>query len=399
MKWKLEVESKHLQSFDLFGLTLVGIVLIGIIMQNLIAIIAGAVLLVHLVLHKVFEKVIAKKVTIKNEKRTVRLFPNEEVLWEIQMENKSYFPIVSGNLKFNLGHNVQVMNMKEKKKKYWQGIEIPFSLNARRKHVMKLPIKAVERGTARLGQLVYQFPHLFSFQEMKMRYQESYQTEFIVYPELKTVTGLEVVFHQFPGDARMQFSPYEDIQSRVGTRDYQAGDSFQRINWKASVRSQDLQTNVYEKVADRSFVFIVNLKQEQRAGESDRTEDLLSYTAYLSKYATEIDTPYEILLNVRQPGGKTFLQLPEGNDNRHLAKSLEFLARIPRQPITSPFEVLLYHTAKTLQQRKTVIVIGEADDAAALQITQLQQRGHTVFELKELDGTAYIVPMAIGKTA
>ncbi|MHA6251900.1 DUF58 domain-containing protein [Oceanobacillus sp. CAU 1775] len=399
MKWKREVESKHLQSFDLFGLSIIGLFLVGIILKNFIPFIIAALLLVHIVFHKLFEKSVSENIIVENPKRSVRLFPGEDMVWKIQMENKSFFPIINGKLRFNLGHNVQVMNNDTNRKNYWYGIEIPYSISSKRKPAIEVPIKAVERGTARMTQLVYEFPHLFSFHQMKMRYDEYYQTEFIVYPELKEVTGLEVIYHQFPGDARMQYSPYEDIQSSIGTRDYQSSDSFQRINWKASVRSQELQTNIYEKVADLSFVYIVNLKQEQRVGESTRTEDLLSYTAFLSKFATEQDTSYEILLNVRQHGSNSFLQLPEGNDNRHLARSLEFLARIPRQPIASSFELLLFHVSKTLQQRKTIIIIGEISEESYAQITQLEQKGHTVFQINESNGVASITSVSNRKIA
>lgn len=134
---------------------------------------------------------------------------------------------------------------------------------------------------------------------MRLRYYDFYQTEFIVYPKLLPVNGVNAVFHMMPGDSRLNYSPFEDVQSPLGTRDYSYSDPFHKINWKATVKTQKMQTNIYEKVVDRTFVFIVNLSTENdknMVSFNKNLENLLSYTAYLSEYATKMRIPLKSIL-------------------------------------------------------------------------------------------------------
>src|SRR5699024_11501215 len=93
-------------------------------------------------------------------------------------------------------------------------------------------------------------------------------------------------FQMVTSDQLINFSTFEDIQSPAGTRDYNYNDPFHRINWKATAKTNELQTNVYERVVDMSYIFLVNIGSEDKvnmAQFNQNLEDLISYTAYLCK--------------------------------------------------------------------------------------------------------------------
>lgn len=399
MLWRKEFGAKHLQSLEIICIAIAGLLLTGTILQNLILSIAAGVFVIHLVLFIIFDKTLPRKFSLGNQKRTIRLFPNEVTVWKIELENRSHFPLINGEVGFNLGSNIRVLGIEETKENYWQNIQIPVSLMPQKKQYVEVSLTAVKRGTARVNQLHYQFPHLFSFHHVVLRYVPYYRTEFIVYPEMKKVSGLETVFYLNPGEARTQHSPFEDIQSPMGTRNYSANDSFQRINWKASVRAQELQTNIYEKVVDRSFVVLANLKQEQRVGANVNMENLLSYTAYLCKYAAEQKLPYELFINVFHPGKQPFIHHKEDSGITNPGRSLELLARIPRQAIITPFEEMLYQIVNVIHQPKTIIILGDIPKNAENQILRLEQMRHTIFQVREFEDGAMITPLAIERIA
>src|SRR5699024_4747689 len=162
----------------------------------------------------------------------------------------------------------------------------------KKKTKLELPIQAEERGVAKISHIDFAFPHLFNFQTVKLSFIDAYKTEVLVFPKLIPVHGLETAFQMTPGSQRITFSPFEDVQSHLCTNDYSFSDQFHRINWKASVKTQSLQTNVYEKVVDKAFLFIVNIGDQPNEG----MEDLLSYTAYLSQMVTEKGFPFEVYL-------------------------------------------------------------------------------------------------------
>lgn len=123
-----------------------------------------------------------------------------------------------------------------------------------------------------------------------MTYSAQFYTEFVVFPSLLPVRGFEEVVHMMQGKQWSLFSPFEDVQLPVGTREYHYSDPFHRINWKASAKTQTLQTNVYEKNVDMGLVFIVNISVADNSHLTKLSKHLersLSFCAYLCKIATE----------------------------------------------------------------------------------------------------------------
>src|SRR5699024_30032 len=152
-----------------------------------------------------------------------------------------------------------------------------------------------------------------------------------VFPKLLPVAQVDQLFELIPGDEVTNFSPYEDIQSPLGTRAYSFSDPFHRINWKATAKTQQLQTNIYEKTIDKSYFFIVNLTNEKSSLPkpnqlSSDLEELLSYTAYLTQQATKEKVSYQIAINARRFGDRPYVHLPNGQGNAHYMNTMEMLA-------------------------------------------------------------------------
>src|SRR5699024_9179574 len=177
----------------------------------------------------------------------------------------------------------------------------------------------------------------------------------------------------------------------MGTRDYHYGDPFHRINWKASVKSQGLQTNVYQKVVDISYVFIVNLGESSKTSMTTFNKELeksMSYTAYLCEYAAKNNLPFEIHINDRKHGEVPYVHLTEGNGKNHYGKALDMLARISKQTMTIPLNQMLYILGKQIMTPKTIVFVGDTP-AEELEVMQTwKQRQHAVFKIHQLEGMA-----------
>jgi Protein of unknown function DUF58 len=244
----------------------------------------------------------------------------------------------------------------------------------------------------------YYFPHLLNFSMLRLRYTGFYKTEYIVYPKLLPVQGANAVFHMMQGESRLNYSPFEDIQSPLGTRDYSYSDPFHKINWKASVKTQKLQTNIYEKVVDRSFVFIINLGTENdknMVSFNKNLENLLSYTAYLSEYATKMHVPFEIFINARKPGKVSYIHLHEGEGKTHYMHALEMLARVHKQSPIQPFNKMLHQIGKQFIKPKTIIFIGDVPANAIGMMNTWNQVQNSTYQVVDSDGGASIKPLVV----
>jgi uncharacterized protein (DUF58 family) len=400
MKWQRKVAPEDLKAFDTILLAAIALLITGLVTQEVLPYLITAILTAHLLLSKVFDRNVVKNLHINNDKQTIRMFPEEESDLTITLKNNMHLPLVHGELTFRIGHQLAVKNqMIDEASEMASTVSIPASLSRKKQVELTIPVKALSRGTVRITRLSYQYMHYFGFYRDAIHFSEPFQKEFIIYPALKKVEGIQSVFHYHPGSARLRHSPFEDTQDIIGTRDYISSDSFQRINWKASARSQQLQTNVYQRVADRSFVFLVNLQTGLKAGAGERIEDLISYTAYLCHTAREEDQPYELIVNLLHTGNTPYLHQHAGDGHHHLAKSLELLARIPKHALIQQFNVVLYHMVKTQKLSKTILLLGDIPKDALHLLQQLRALGHHLFYVEEIEGTAKIRTLELEKIA
>lgn len=396
MMWQREVGSQQLKSYDYVIAAIFVFFFIGVFFQNVVAFVAAGVFTVYAVIYRIYDKDIVKKLHLKNPKQTIKLFPGDEAKLTLEIENRSIFPLINGEMHLQAGAAIKAYRHIRDEKSYWKTIYIPLSMMRRKKTVIELPVRAENRGVAKINDITLTFPHLFNYDRVTMRYRNFYYTEFVVLPELLPVQGVEAVFHMMPGSGYAAFSPFEDIQSPRGTRDYSFSDPFHRINWNASVKSQTLQTNVYEKMVDRSFVFIINIGQENHlnmAVFNKNLEKLLSYAAYLSYYATEKGVPFEIFINTRKPGKVPYIHLPEGEGQLHYGHALEMLARVHKQSMIVPFNQMVYRLGNHFYNPKTVIMIGEVPSGATALMNAWKQANHSLFHISDTGEEAMIRPL------
>ncbi len=399
MMWQREIGSQQLKSYDYAIAAILVFFFIGILFQNEIAFIATGIFVVYAVIFRIYEKEIMGKLHLINPKKTIKLFPGDEAKLTLELENRSIFPLINGGLHFQAGPAIKAYQHIKNEKNYWKSIYIPLSILRRKKAIIELPIRAEHRGVAKINGITLSFPHLFNYDSVTLKYRQFFYTEYVVLPELVPVQGAEAVFQMMPGSGYAAFSPYEDVQNPQGTRDYSYSDPFHKINWKASVKTQKLQTNVYEKMVDRSFVFIVNIAKDNQLNMmsfNKNLEKLLSYTAYLCHYAMQKNIPYEMFLNTRKPGKVPYIQLPEGEGQRHYGYALELLARVNKQSMIMPLNQMLHRLGKYFHKPKTVIVIGEIPSGSSELMSTWKQAGHSVFHISGEGEDAIVRPLTRG---
>lgn len=372
------------------------LVLIGGIMSRPILIILSGIFLLYLIGNWLYERALGKKIRLKDTAHPIKLFPDEHYTLLIEFDNRSLFPYINGELHFNIGDAVTVQHQAASKSEIDHKYILPLSITGRGKSVLEVPIQAVQRGKSNITNIRYHFPHLFKFRQIQLSYLPFFKKEIMVYPKPLIVHGTAPYFQMAPGLHRTTVSPFENLEDRIGTRDYLYSDPFHRINWKASVKSQKLQINTYEKVMDASLVFIVNLASKDRMKinlHREKIEKIISYTTYLAQYTTEHQYPFELFINVRKSGQFPYLHIHEGEGNVHCTKVLETLARIHPYPITFSFEQMMYQIGLQLIHPKTIIIIGDIPEETRLIMKQWHTL-HQIIQVQELHDEAILVPLS-----
>lgn len=388
MEWRKEFDSNytHYINFLLYAMTF--LLIISIFSKKIYLFAIIGLFTAYLLLSKWYDAVLARNLFLYNTKKNnIRLFQGEHDEIMFQFKNHARIPFLNGVFEFQIGSEIEIDGHKTEEK--LRSVKVPFSITGKGKTTLKLPITAIRRGTVTITRISYEFPHLFNFNIVRLHYLPYYHQEIIVYPKLKPVQGLEELTQVQDGNQRTYYSPFEDILSPIGTRNYEFSDSFQRINWKATAKTQQLQTNVYDKVVEHSFLFIVNLQSKCRWDSMETSqyqEDILSYTAYLCHHATKEGHPYEIYMNDRRLGKANYAHLPEGEGKPHYAHSLEMLARVRKYTLIYPFDHMIYQVGQRLGKPRTVIIVGDIQPKDRKMLYLWSKQHHIFYTHMTTDG-------------
>ncbi|KGP71891.1 DUF58 domain-containing protein [Pontibacillus yanchengensis] len=394
MQWTKSLETRVKELYDILIAFAIVLFLSSIIFNRpFIFMIIGA-LVAFIVISKIYDRHIGKQLSLENKQRTYRLFPGETAEVSVPLTNSSRLPIINGRLQFRVGNGVlgeRFLKLEEKTENLY---EIPMTLVSKGETKATIPFSAQKRGVTRINHVRYHFPHLINFASISLFFNPLYKTEFIVYPTPLIVHGVKEQFYTSMGSQRTNFSPFEDILSPEGTRDYVHSDPFHRIHWKASAKKQTLQTKVFEKNWEFTYSFVINITSETRLGNtytSKQLESILSQVTYMCQMATEKGYPYEVFINLSKPGNPPYYYLYEGTGNKQLREALELIARIRADEMTIPIRRMLHRVDQTLYKPKTIVFFGELNSDVVEYGGRWKSNGMRVFHVKEIEGGATLI--------
>ncbi|MFZ3579455.1 DUF58 domain-containing protein [Virgibacillus sp. DJP39] len=339
----------------------------------------------YILLIRLYDNRIGRKLMLENTKKSIRMFEGEEAEVEMVLKNNSILPFFNGFLTFATNEKVsskKFVRFSKKQKNYYH---VPLILLGRAEARFPISFEAQERGVIRLKEIEFSFPHVLNFEQVTMKYQGLYQTEILVYPRLIPVAGIEEFPYNNFGNQVTQFSPYEDLLSPVGTRDYAPSDPFHRIHWKASARSQTLQTKVYERNRNISWTIIVNIAETSPLGNvylSKNMEQYLSQAAYICQTITKQGYPIELYVNAARVGSKPY-HLESESGREHLKQALEMLTRIEKDSNVIPVTNLFYQVDHVIDDSNIVVIIGEIYQDSLHYTNKWNRRGNSVFQVTE----------------
>ncbi|WP_404451396.1 DUF58 domain-containing protein [Virgibacillus necropolis] len=338
---------------------------------------------VYMFLIHLYDKGIGKKLVLENNRRSIRMFEGEEMDLEIVMKNQSFLPLFNGYLSFTTDEKVNSERFVRFNRKQKNHYHVPLLLMGKREALIPISLKAVERGVVRLKDIQFYVPHIMNFEQVILSYKKFYQTEILVYPKLIPVSGIEEFPYNNFGNQVTQFSPFEDLLSPVGTRDYEPTDPFHRIHWKASAKNQTLQTKVYERNRNISWTIIVNIAESSPLGNvylSPQVEKYLSQAAYMCQAITKQGYPIELYVNATRIGSRPFY-LESESGREHLKKALELLTRIEKDCNVMPVTSLLHRVDNMIDDSNIVVIIGELSDDSLHYTNKWSRRGNNVFQV------------------
>ncbi len=386
MQWKIvkttenDVYRQLILSFIVF-LTIVSLYLD----RSLVFFLIGIIVIYYLGL-QLYNRQIGRNLTLEIPKQFKRAFPGETLNLTIKIKNNSLLPYLNGYISFKMKDHVLNKDHLQTTLRGLNYYQIPISLSGKSEISLTIPFKTVKRGVGRLKDLHFTFSHLLSFEYLILYPKEKNFNELIVFPELQAVDELREIRNQSPGTSITIHSPYEDVLQPLGTRDYVTSDPFQRIHWKASAKTQKLQTKIYERNRYIAWTIIVNIAERSSLGNlytSPKLEKILSEAAYITRNIIKDGHKVEIYLN-----SNSLIHLPEDHDIRHLKKTLELFTRVGEGSLIIPVKNILYRLCQSQTKSRMIIVVGENDESNNYYINKLISQGNQLFHVND----SHIIP-------
>jgi uncharacterized protein (DUF58 family) len=204
----------------------------------------------------------------------------------------------------------------------------------------------------------------------------------IVYPKIIPLAKVRLPSHSPIGTLRHTQPIFEDPSRVRGKRDYVAGDSLRRVDWKATATLGRLQVKQFEPSIALETVICLNLNADEYAQRTrvDATELAIVIAASLANWIIAQRQSAGLIVNGADPIGteKKPQALPPRKGRAHLTRILDVLARIRSTP-TMPFVQILQHETPHLSWGTTMILItGSVDDALFDEIFRARRAGLNV---------------------
>lgn len=337
-------------------------------------------------------KHLGDRLTLKNDHEVKRFFVNDEDFFEIVLLNGGKLPLFNGECEFVVDDCVEVLGVDRFLPGKTQNT-YRFRIDVDQTSQLRIKVRGLARGAGKIRAVRLKTQDWFGMGTVYLSYDLLYRTELIVYPELRTVFGLERIETVWQGMRHTPHSLDEDTTAPTGTRAYLSSDPFNRIHWKASAKTGHLQTKVFEKTNGMTWVLLFNISREGMTRADLERE--ISCLAYICKFATEHGIPFQIYTNVKSPGRGQLLHIPSGEGRKQLVQTLELLARLQSNSVTLPAYWLLSYVDSRHYRNPVMILCNlfHRDDRNGT-LQAWKKKGYGMYCVEHKEDGSYIVNMA-----
>lgn len=185
----------------------------------------------------------------------------EEMHVELELTRKSFFPVfymvVRDSFRTTMGEKI------EGKRMLMPGIKRRLRLN--------YTVKELPRGEHVFDQIFLQLGDPLGLIEKEKVYIQV--DRILVYPPFEEMGYKPLENHYEQGMTSSKERVQRDTTMAVGVREYQPGDRFSWINWKASARRNNMMTKEFEQRQSHDIMIVMDCQ------ENKRFETLVSFTA------------------------------------------------------------------------------------------------------------------------
>jgi uncharacterized protein (DUF58 family) len=262
------------------------------------------------------------------------------------------------------------------------------------------------RGYYQLGPLLLETGDVFG---LHRRFQVTGEPHFaLVLPKVLPLQGYNLASRRPMGEIRVVHRLFEDPTRLAGVRPYQQGDSLNRIHWRATARTGELHSRVFETSRIAGATFLLDFHMQSFQGGGDASAELAIVTVaslanavfLMGQQIGFISNGRDAADRVREEGWRAeFLnraaaqqraaepltndrlrpvQVPTGKGSEKMRQMLETLARLELTDGLDFAEMLAAIISKVPRDATVIPVLRQVTPAIAIALGELVRRGFLV---------------------
>ncbi len=313
-------------------------------------------------------KRLAYKLTLSRN----RAFPDETIELNFEVGNEKAFFVPCLQVETELSHRLMTGRLRSPSPYTKERMCWTTSISSRQRIIWKETIKCLARGEYEMGPSRLRSGDLFGLFPRKTVLPTS--ETLIVYPRIIPIDKLSLALKELVGPKQAPRNFYEDASRTIGSRDYRRDDPFKYIHWKASARSDQLQTRQFESTTSLSLFVIFDVSSFCSGVINEELfEFAISTVASLAYEVCRQDFPAGLAANSQPP-----INLPVASGNNQLLTILESLARVEARP----GELLVHYINRhrlNLPLSATLLVVTNDLSAGVVSLAQeLERKGHSL---------------------
>lgn len=203
------------------------------------------------------------------------------------------------------------------------------ALDGRRTNILQLPAQGEKsllyqvtflmRGYYQIGPLLLESGDLFG---LHRRFRLETKPHFVlVFPKVIPLRGYDLASRRPIGEVRLTHRLFEDPTRIAGVREYQQGDPFNRIHWRATARTGSLHCKVYEPSCIAGITLLLDFHKEvyNPRSEPHRSELAITAAASLANAVYQLGQQIGLVTNGRDAADRI---LQEGYRHEFRTRSL-----------------------------------------------------------------------------
>jgi len=338
-----------------------------------------------------------------------RVLFGEEFTFSIALENAKLLPLPWLEIEEAIARSLAFSSRNARVRQGGESVvmESLFSLRWYERVTRLYTVTCMQRGVHAIGPTTLRSGDVFGF----LSRQETLANReyLLVYPMVVPLTRFSLPARHPFGDYKAPRRLLEDPSRVVGVRDYQYGDELRRVHWKATARTMQLQSKVYQPTTTHTMVIFLNVMQQLDVwyGIHPELQELaICAAASVSNWALDEGLAVGLYTNAMMYIPEIGMKLPAPGEASEEAVSLEMIVagelqrrRIHLPPASnedqrqrimetlarvqtyfgSPLEDLIQTERTRLPTGATIVVITSAISEPLIDsLARTQSAGHSV---------------------